>query len=219
MAKIISIEFYKDFLKIIFRRPLKNNKFFQKLIDLMVDGNISKKLANQNTNICIEGFPRSGNSFACRIIRITDPWIKISDHTHSIANVKSASENHVPIVILIRKPLDAIVSYVLRRIGLRQKTTKEMSLRLAFKDYYIFYQYIYKQLNNLNNTNKIKIIKFETLINETSTYLETIENLINIDFQINSLEDLNKLIDRTNNQLKTIASKKTYENPITVSYP
>ena len=66
--------------------------------------------AKDDSQICIEGFPRSGNTFLVAAIQRWNPEIKISHHSHLASNAKYALDNSVPTVILIREPLEAVSS-------------------------------------------------------------------------------------------------------------
>ena len=54
------------------------------------------------TDICIDGYPRSANSFTVRMFRKANPEAVIAHHTHSVANIKKAIECGIPVVVLIR---------------------------------------------------------------------------------------------------------------------
>lgn len=70
------------------------------------------------TRLVIEGFPRSGNSFARRafIMAQEDPQIKhyIAHHLHVPAQVVRAARWQIPTLVLIRKPRDAVLSLTIR---------------------------------------------------------------------------------------------------------
>ncbi len=70
-------------------------------------------LVTESTDLCIEGFPRSANSFAVGAVRHAQPGpMQIAHHTHVPANAMRACEWGIPTVVLIRSPQDAIVSRV-----------------------------------------------------------------------------------------------------------
>ncbi len=64
------------------------------------------------TEICIEGYPRSGNSFFTHVFQRWNPHVTVAHHSHLAASPKLAVGNGVPVVILIRHPLDAVSSVV-----------------------------------------------------------------------------------------------------------
>ena len=71
-----------------------------------------------DTQLVIEGFPRSGNSFARRafIMAQNDPQIKdhIAHHLHVPAQVVRAARWQIPSLVLIRRPRDAVLSLAIR---------------------------------------------------------------------------------------------------------
>ena len=69
---------------------------------------------SSKTDLCIEGYQSSANSFAYNIFRILRPDLDIAHHTHSVANVKRAIMYEVPTLILCRSPAEAIPSMVAR---------------------------------------------------------------------------------------------------------
>jgi hypothetical protein len=64
------------------------------------------------THLCIEGYPRSANSFFVALFLLANPEEQghIAHHTHSIANIAQAVHYQIPTIVLIRDPVDAIVS-------------------------------------------------------------------------------------------------------------
>jgi hypothetical protein len=70
-------------------------------------------LVTRSTDLCIEGFPRSGNSFAVGAVEHAQSTpVRIAHHTHVPANAMRACEWDTPTLVLIRDPCDAAVSHV-----------------------------------------------------------------------------------------------------------
>lgn len=70
--------------------------------------------ADRCTDLCIEGYPSSGNTFATDAVRGAWPGMSIASHRHAVAAVHRAAELGKPIVILTREPEEAISSCVVR---------------------------------------------------------------------------------------------------------
>lgn len=67
------------------------------------------------TDIVIEGFPRSGNTFAVEAFRSAQGVIPLIAHHHHVpAQVIAGAKNEIPTLLLIRDPDDAVLSYVIR---------------------------------------------------------------------------------------------------------
>lgn len=92
-----------------------------------------------DTQLVIEGFPRSGNSFARRafIMAQNDPQIKnhIAHHLHVPAQVVRAARWQIPTLVLIRRPRDAVLSLVIR---------DPISVDQALRYYLSFYETVEK---------------------------------------------------------------------------
>ena len=65
--------------------------------------------------LCLEGFPRSGNSFASILVAlgIEGAMYAMAGQTHAIANIKRAVRLGVPTFVVVREPLDCCSSFVL----------------------------------------------------------------------------------------------------------
>ena len=85
--------------------------------------------------LVIEGFPRSGNTFARRAFLMAQgegfDKTRISVHFHVPAQVVRAARWQIPTLVLIRKPKDAVLSFVVR---------DPISVDLALKYYISFYR-------------------------------------------------------------------------------
>lgn len=80
----------------------------------------------EKTIICIEGFPRSGNTFALGAFIASNPQIKargnIAHHTHIAMQVVRAAQFAVPCITVIRDPISTLASWLLIRGGLTPDT-------------------------------------------------------------------------------------------------
>ncbi len=70
-----------------------------------------------DTQLVIEGFPRSGNSFARRAFVMAQnenfDKSRIAHHLHVPAQVVQAARWQIPTLVLIRRPRDAVLSFAL----------------------------------------------------------------------------------------------------------
>lgn len=90
--------------------------------------------------VAIDGFPRSANTFAyCHFVLAnypileTQPWLApVAHHMHTRAQFTLAKRLGVPTIMLLRTPLDAIVSLLVRQPSL--------SPSRAIREYIAFYQ-------------------------------------------------------------------------------
>jgi len=74
--------------------------------------NLRYQRVKNNSDIVIEGFPRSATSFALYAFRHANPGSVIHGHTHSAQNVIAAARLQVPTLLLVRHPDDVVASFV-----------------------------------------------------------------------------------------------------------
>jgi hypothetical protein len=87
----------------------------------------------RDTDVVIEGFPKSANSFVTHAFRMPQGRpLKITHHTHSAGVVIAACRRHVPVLVLIRQPVDAVSRIALVR--------PHISLRLLLRGWISFYR-------------------------------------------------------------------------------
>jgi hypothetical protein len=87
---------------------------------------------SRTTEIVIEGYPRSGNTFAVVAFRQAQGReIEIANHLHAAAQIKRAARLDVPAIVLIREPSEAILSLVVR--------DPQASIQWALRSYVRFY--------------------------------------------------------------------------------
>src|SRR5215210_9212094 len=72
-------------------------------------------LVARTTQFVIEGFPRSGNTFAVVAFEQAQrETFRIAHHLHAPAQVMLAARWRIPALVLVRKPTDAVLSWTIR---------------------------------------------------------------------------------------------------------
>lgn len=75
----------------------------------------SGNIVQRDTQLVIEGYPRSGNTFAETALKMCQSQpIKTADHLHVPAQVIRAAQYHIPICVLVRRPEDVVRSLVVK---------------------------------------------------------------------------------------------------------
>jgi hypothetical protein len=91
----------------------------------------------KDTQIAIQGYPRSANTFATVAFEYAQAGpVKIAHHLHSPNQVIRAVKWGIPTLVLIRDPIDAIASYLIRE-------NFEVNTRFAIQRYIHFYQTVW----------------------------------------------------------------------------
>lgn len=74
---------------------------------------------NPRTDLVIEGFPRSGNSYLEAYLRLTQrDRLSIAHHTHAAAHVMRSVRLKKPTIVLYREPLNACSSLIIHQPGI-----------------------------------------------------------------------------------------------------
>ncbi len=93
------------------------------------------KFVNRDTEIVIEGFQGSANTFAVQALQYAQPTqIDIAYHVHAPAQIIRAVKWGIPTLVLIRNPKDAVASFVAH--------WSRVSVGQALKIYIDFYKTI-----------------------------------------------------------------------------
>lgn len=89
---------------------------------------------DRSTDLLIEGYPRSANSFLEAYTKVlSNEKLRLAHHSHSRSVVMRALDMGKPILLLVRNPVDAAVSYL-------EESNKLSSPWVLFREYSIFYQ-------------------------------------------------------------------------------
>lgn len=120
------------------------------------------QLATTSSMMCMEGFPRSGNSFSyrCVVTLLGVPDQAIAHHTHSPANVWRAIRRNLPTYVFVRQPMEACISLILYGAC----DTLEESLQ-AYEDFY-------RPLVSL--LDRIVVVPFEDLVASPAAFLNRV---------------------------------------------
>jgi len=156
-------------------------------------------LVNQNSDLVVEGYPRSGNTFAVALLKVLSPGLKIARHRHEVGHVKMALTFEKPVVLLIRNPLDSVISFYIR---------EGVDLKTGFDYYYHFYSSL------LPYREKLLVVDFKKLIKEPSRFIEDINRRFGFSLpipgpqEVESAKALVKEMDSEELLRKTELSKK-----------
>jgi hypothetical protein len=85
-----------------------------------------------DTEIVIEGFPRSANTFAVLAFeQAQERRVRVAHHLHAAAQVKEGVRLGLPCIVLVRHPRDAVASLLVRE--------PQQDMRQALAEYETFY--------------------------------------------------------------------------------
>ena len=171
-------------------------------------------LVVKDTSICIEGFPRSANTFLALFFSYWNPELKTAHHLHLPLQIKVSARYNIPAIVVIRHPLDAISSLMVRESFLYTW--------VAIKTYLLFYTMVKGQ--------EFLLARFEDCTRRPETIIEKVNERYGKSFKFNELTDsvnerLFEMIDHVNkineneetatsrpSRLKDSLKKKTIAN-------
>jgi hypothetical protein len=144
-------------------------------------------LVSEATDICIEGFPRSANSFAVGAFEYaqTEP-VTIAHHTHVPANAMRACEWGIPTVVLVRSPYDAIVSVVAlkKESQLVEEGVSEPAQLVSFRDWVHTWCTFYQTLNTFRNQACLVVAPFNLVIQDMGRVIKQVNSCFGTDFRL-----------------------------------
>lgn len=91
------------------------------------------QVVGPGTGVCIEGFPRSANTFVVRSFREWNPEAVVARHMHVGGQIDRARKLGIPCAVLIREPAGAISSHL-------RYFDAMISPERAIRDYVRFYR-------------------------------------------------------------------------------
>lgn len=117
------------------------------------------------TAVVVEGFPRTANTYAWYLAKELVLERKIAHHVHHVASLKAAMVFRVPLVVIYRSPLDAVVSLAQQRTVSPDDGWRMNSyLRRWCK----FYEY------SLEMRGAISFFSFHELTNEPARFVQIV---------------------------------------------
>jgi hypothetical protein len=88
----------------------------------------------RSTDLVVEGFFRSANTYTARALKYLNPGLDVAYHSHAPASIMVAARRQLPTVILIREPRKAVISNMLLH--------PKMPPQWIIDDYCLFYEAI-----------------------------------------------------------------------------
>lgn len=128
-------------------------------------------LASRSSVLVIEGPMRSGNTFCvAAFVHVNGEAAHVGRHLHAPAHVLHAVALGIPTIVLVRDPVDACISHVIRR--------PELTLRDSLRDYVDFY----RTLEPVRD--RIVVAPFERAIHDFGSVLKEVNARFGTDFDL-----------------------------------
>jgi len=141
-------------------------------------------IVRKQTEITIEGFPRSGNTFSVVAFQVAQQRpVVIARHTHAPAQVINAVNLGIPVMVLIRKPVDAISSLLIRQ--------PHMTISQGFRSYNRYYNRI------MPYKNQYIVATFDEIISNYGNAIKRINQFFGCSFKtfVHTKENIKKCFE------------------------
>jgi hypothetical protein len=133
-------------------------------------------MVGPETEICIEGFPRSGNTFAVYAFEHWNPGRRVAHHLHAPAQFVRALRLSIPCVALIREPSPAVASLVAFHEGV-------LPVGLVLRSYISFHRALLKVADG------VAICSFEEVVDDPSIIIERTNERFGTRFRASALDE------------------------------
>ena len=121
------------------------------------------------TELVIEGYPRSGNTFAHFAILQAEPGAVITSRVHTPSQVKRAAAVGTPTLLTIRDPLDSITSTVV--------AAPHVPIRSLLEEYIHHYEQLYPYLD------RVLVATFEEITTDFDVVIAALNDRFSLGFR------------------------------------
>jgi hypothetical protein len=170
------------------KSPIASNPLFYQLFINLFRPRKKTLLIRDSTELVIDGFPRSANTFAVVAFELSQVnKVHIAHHTHAPATIIEGCKRKIPTLLLIRSPLDCVISASIflnippipllkEWIWFYQKCLpfKENIIIARFEDVTTQYDKVINELNERFNTNFSLFNNDEKSLSYVNQYVENI---------------------------------------------
>lgn len=142
-------------------------------------GNDTSILVSKHADIVLEGFGGSGNTFALRAF--TFPQIfpyRVAHHVHTSSQIRKGVALGIPVVVVVRDPVDSVTSLVSRRT----ETLDDSEIIRMARDLLDRYAAYHKDVLGL--ADRIVLAKFETAVSDFGSIVQEVNRKFNASFEV-----------------------------------
>lgn len=130
------------------------------------------RLSDEDTDLAIEGFPRSGNTFSRYLFEAAFPNANLASHVHAIAALKAAMRYKKPIILLLRDPMECIASWASKNYAQHQEKI-ESFVKQSVSDYLGINSFA------MSSSEAIHVVGFDDLIARPEEFIMLCARLMN----------------------------------------
>jgi hypothetical protein len=161
---------------------------------------------DKDTDIVVEGYPRSANTYVTALLMVLNgDRLKLGRHLHGSAQLIQAIKQDIPPVLLVRKPIDAISSLIMR--------APHLPPSLLLRNYISFHKQLVKYIDQL------VVIDFYDATNNMDKVIEHLNSNFNITLSMPGNDDLTEKVNAMIDEMDMLDRKDSNVNSLTVGRP
>lgn len=161
------------------RRIIRNNPVLYPLYVRYVVKNRTAIFPSSRTKLHITGFPRSANTYCYNVVKQVFPALCISTHIHTIASIRLAFKWDVPVVLIVRDPINTVAS-----LCVMKSSAASHDVRTLLLDYLEYHKYV------IGKVGGIKILRFEDVVCSKEFLLKEICQSLGVQCTCEELREL-----------------------------
>ncbi len=127
---------------------------------------VSTRICAPWKDLVLDGYQRSANSFSYNLVHRFFPDLRIVHHTHSVATLKAALLFKIPSIILIRDPIDAIVSDLIMY--------QRPDVGYSVESYIVYYEFVKQHIE------QFELLTFDAVTHHPAILLERVAALAGV---------------------------------------
>lgn len=151
---------------------------------MMLGGKYPGRSVQKNTELVIEGFPRSANSFSMgAFLSVQNRSVILASHLHAAAQIIRASRFSIPTILLIRQPADAVISLLSLELETHNVSYLGQDLlKLSLKKYLTNWIAFYRQVKPYYKHYVIGL--FDEVTKDFGAIIEKVNQRFETDFNL-----------------------------------
>ena len=156
-----------------------------------------------STDICIEGYPRSANTYAVYAFKLSNSNVNVGHHHHVPAQIIRSVVMQIPTVVVIRNPEEAVASFLVFQSSIKAD--------MYLKAYTKFYQPIIPLLD------RVIVASFHTITRDFNQIIQAVNNKYRTSYHL--IADLDQRQGEIFRKLKEINKRFFASDKNKMMYP
>lgn len=146
------------------------------------------RLPTASTDCHLTGYPRSANTYSHYLAKGLFPELEFVTHVHTVASLKAARRNGVPVMVILRDPKNAVVSMCLKY---KRDPADQQSIDGYIYDYIHYHEWI------LDHLPDARFCTFEEVTQGTSEFALRLAHFLDQELDEATLEGQLESIHQT----------------------